>query len=264
MDTNIAPLHSSTYTIDLESGVMPTATVNHSDEVAAEQMRREIASVKELLEAQVDVVSKDVQRSFADATRVQIGKDELYLEKFKSIDMRFQERDRSRTTYETGTEKTAQERYNAQAEAMRKTEEGFRNQIASIEKLVQDLKERMTRMETTELTSRENKHDLNVSTSTVIAIVGVVVAMFMAGIALYNANHTIAPLAPVSTLALNPTIGADTKRVDDMNSRLESMDRAWNERLTQLSTRLNQIDLSGRVPSSGGLSTNTRTPPPPP
>jgi hypothetical protein len=250
----------------------PTLITEREIEKARGELRNEfrslIGGLSEIVKVQLDGRIQDTDanlRLVSEKLNVVGERFNRVDERFKSIDTLFQERSNQGkddkvavntaiTTAFAAADKAMAERNTSNAESMRKTEEGFKDRLGSLETKIDanrgntdnginDLKERMTRLETSALTARETKGEARLNIGSIVGVIGGVIGLLMlmmASFQLYS-NHAPQP----GLLASNPIVGVDTKRVDDLIAQSLAQSQALNSRLDALSARMTN---SGKQP----------------
>lgn len=237
--------------------------------LTTKQLRRQTKSLRELLESRIAGMERAASL-YADGMNHAISDlKTLYDEKFVGIDKRFTERDLRanainnanqlavQTAFTTNKESSLAH-HTAVTDSMRKTEEGFKDRLSSLETKIDfnkqnldgslyDLKDRITRLEAAALTVRETRQEGHMTVGSLVGIVGAIVGVFMLivvlGFGLYNSSHPPAN---------NALVGADTKRVDDLIAQSLEQSRLLNSRMDALSARF-----------TAGVRQQTQPPPPP-
>lgn len=142
--------------------------------------------------------------------------------------------------------------------AIDKSEAGFKDQLKALDSqlgqtketlstLLNDVKDRISRLETASSTVRETKADAHMTVGSIMGIVGGCLAglsfIVTLGLGIWAVSHSSTPTQPP---IVNPTIGADTKRVDDLISQQLDRNRDITARLDALSARLNSTQSRGQ------------------
>lgn len=173
-------------------------------------------------------------------------------ERFKTIEIVFKERRNQSQDDKAASDKAMLERGAFNSEAMRKSEDGFTARIVALEAAINstktnletrlnDIKDRITALETSAITMRATRHDSQMTVGAVVGIVGAGVGaltlVLAMGLGIYSNSHpTVAAAVPVSQL-----VGADTKRLDDFILQVQEQNRAMNDRYNALSGRITNI-----------------------
>lgn len=181
-------------------------------------------------------------------------------ERFKAIDTVFGERRIQSVEDKAAADKFAIERTSFNAEAVRKSEEGFKARIAALETAVgttntnlttnlNDLKDRIVRLETAKLVSQESRVDNRMTVGTAIGVAGGVIGLLMLIIAsfqLYNSgnNNNARPQLISSTGGPSSAAIDNSKRLDDLIAQQLQQNSTINSRLDALSARLTGVPAS--------------------
>lgn len=179
-------------------------------------------------------------------------------ERFKAIDTVFGERRTQSVEDKAAADKFTLERSNFNAEAVRKSEEGFKARIAALETAVgttntnlttnlNDLKDRIVRLETAKLVSQESRVDNRMTVGTAVGVAGGVLGLMMliiASLQLYTNSSHLSPTAALPDGAAS----VNSKRVDDLIAQQLQQNSTINSRLDALSARLTGVPAVPQVP----------------
>lgn len=139
----------------------------------------------------------------------------------------------------------------ANKEAVIKSETAFQKDIDGLKEVsrldrttfdqhIATLTDRLSRSEASTLAIKESKTENNMTIGSISSVILGIVGVISLVISIILAVHSYAPTAN-NLLAANPTVGADTKRVDDLISTIQTQDRDINDRINALSNRMNSI-----------------------
>jgi hypothetical protein len=229
--------------------------------LTTDQLRRELSSLREIMEARLNAIDKATSLFEANLTRVPTDTDkqifhlkELHDEKFEGIEKQFTERDVRSKAAETAAQVAVNAALQAQKEAaaaqnesnsaaITKSDAGTVKQIDGILALLASSNSALNdkiavingRLDRGE--GGVNAH--STSQATIIAISAVILTLVIGGFTVLSGPHPPAP-----TVA-NPTVSVDTKRVDDLIAQSLAQSQALNSRLDALSARMTN---SGKQP----------------
>lgn len=163
---------------------------------------REIQHLKELFETKVDSIEKAIEVAHADAVRVpteiqqHVGNlRDLHDEKFKSVEARFDERDKRFEQEAENSKSAVAAAFNASKEAVAKSEVGFAKQIDGLTEMFRtsvkaleskndDVKDRLTRLEGKAEGTKETKVERSDNNKYIVAVVGLMFTAIMVYLAL--------------------------------------------------------------------------------
>lgn len=198
--------------------------------------------------------------------------EKLFEERFKGVQMQFAERETRATAAETAAKEataalavastsavsaalqaqkdSAFATQQSNTEAIRKSELGFTNEILALKTLINATKEALTDS-VTELRSRMDRGEgsdrghkeartdsyanvgaISLAIGSVVGIIGIVITVLSV-----LPSHVNGSVPSPSAVASNPLVGPDTKRMDDLVSRMDA-----------LSSRINTLPLHQLTP----------------
>jgi hypothetical protein len=205
--------------------------------LTTEQLHRELASLRSIIEIRLDGMDRAAQLLASNVARVPTDTDKqidhlrgLHGEKFTSVETRFRERDVRVAASEAASVTAVNAALQAQKEAagaqnaansaaIGKSEAATADQIKGIlaqlasntkatDDKIADINRRLDRGEGAGSGRASNQ-------ATMLAVAALVVAIVVGG---YGIFHSVSPPTP-------PALGIDSKRVDDLVARLDSMSR---------------------------------------
>jgi CHAD domain-containing protein len=163
--------------------------------LTTQQVLREVSHVKEFFTAEIDGMKTAIKVAHEDLVRVptdvqkQVGNlKDLHEEKFIGIEKQFKERD-VRSEQQTTSTKTAidaalaaqEKQANKQAEnfdkSIGKSEASFTKQIDGLQTQLQDVKDRVTTVESENRGKQQHSQGMSRNTGTILVIVSILIAL---------------------------------------------------------------------------------------
>lgn len=188
-----------------------------------------IPDPSDLTMRQIEKVQEDLRREFTQSTN---ALKELTDEKFAGLQNQLKERatraeqivasmTSERNNMILGVKEMANAQRIASESAIAKSETNFSTEINGLKDRFEPIAARIGRVENRETTIKESRAEGHMTVGSVMGIIGGAIGLLALIVNFYSLNIHQQSLA--SSLAINPTVGADTKRIDDLVARMNDL-----------------------------------------